>query len=99
MLDVLTTSRDEDLDVARKGYETTAGSQLPSRLVTCLAKLLGDGSRPEIVFNVLYCVNCLIGEPPQSWGRGRDKTREEDHVGRRAFVTAASNAQGTPIEI
>ena len=98
MLDVLTTSRDEDLDVARKGYETTAGSQLPSRLVTCLAKLLGDGSRPEIVFNVLYCVNCLIGEPPQSWGRGRDKTREEDHVGRRAFVTAASNAQGTPIE-
>ena len=62
-----------------------------SLLVTHLARLLSDAKRPEIVFNALYCVNCLMGEPPQSWGRGRDESREEDHAARRAFIKAATD--------
>jgi hypothetical protein len=62
-----------------------------SLLVTHLARLLSDATRPEIVFNALYCVNCLMGEPPQSWGRGRDESREEDHAARRAFIKAATD--------
>ena len=38
------------------------------------------------------------GRAPQSWGRGRDASREEDHAARRAFIAAASRAQGVPIE-
>ena len=41
-----------------------------SALVARLARLLGMAERPEVAFNALYCVNCLMGEPPQSWGRG-----------------------------
>ena len=59
------------------------------RLVASLIALLRDEHR-EVVFNTLYCINCLMGEPPQSWGRGRDPNREEDNVARRALIAAAA---------
>jgi hypothetical protein len=84
---------------SRSGPPRACGtSEAATRLVANLARLLGDATRPEIAFNALYCVNCLMGEPPQSWGRGRDASREEDHAARRAFIAAASRAQGVPIE-
>jgi hypothetical protein len=64
------------------------GPPSPARLVGALARLLRD-HHAEVVFNALYCVNCMMGEPPQSWGRGRDPTREEDDAARAAFVRAA----------
>ena len=59
------------------------------RLVASLVALLRSPHQ-EVVFNTLYCINCLMGEPPQSWGRGRDPNREEDHAARRALVVAAA---------
>jgi hypothetical protein len=72
---------------AAKTVRENKAHTTPSDLVGALARLLGDNHPPEIVFNVLYCVNCLIGEPPQSWGRGRDVTREEVRAAR--FPNAA----------
>ena len=53
--------------------------------MTLVGSLIALLSSPhvELVFNTLYCINCLMGEPPQSWGRGRDPTRDEDHTARR----------------
>ena len=84
---------DDDASAGRRAPEAA------SALVTHLARLLGNAERPEIAFNALYCVNCLMGEPPQSWGRGRDASRAEDHAARRAFITAAAKAEGVPIEL
>ena len=85
------TNEERSADAAALERATPFRPEGASLLVTHLARLLSDAKRPEIVFNALYCVNCLMGEPPQSWGRGRDESREEDHAARRAFIKAATN--------
>ena len=48
--------------------ESVDSAYRPVALVGSLTRLLAD-PHPEVVFNTLFCVNCLMGEPPQSWGR------------------------------
>ena len=87
ILDVRSTAPESQPEMARE--ESADSAYRPVALVGSLTRLLAD-PHPEVVFNTLFCVNCLMGEPPQSWGRGRDTEREEDVVSRRALISAAA---------